>query len=153
MGSSKAMTFSGAIRDLTAADRPVWDRLWAGYLDFYSASVPDAVSAATFERLLNPAEPLFALVAEQDGAIIGLVQCVLHASTWTQAPYCYLSDLFVDPTVRGSGAGRALIEAVYARAENLGAARVYWLTHESNATARVLYDKVARNLGFIQYRN
>jgi ribosomal protein S18 acetylase RimI-like enzyme len=147
------MAFSGDIRDLTAADRPAWERLWAGYLDFYSASVPDAVSAATFGRLLDPAEPLFALVAEQDGAVIGLVHCVLHATTWSLSPYCYLSDLFVDPAIRGSGAGRALIEAVYARAEALGAARVYWLTHESNATARLLYDKVARNLGFIQYRN
>ena len=147
------MTFSGTLRELTAADRQAWDRLWAGYLAFYSASVPDAVSAATFQRLLDPAEPLFALVAEQDGAVIGIVHCVLHASTWTLAPYCYLSDLFVDPAVRGSGAGRALIEAVYARAETLGAARVYWLTHESNTAARALYDKVARNLGFIQYRN
>lgn len=147
------MAFSGTLRDLTAADRPAWDRLWAGYLDFYGASVPDAVSDATFERLLDPAQPLFGLVAEQDGGVIGLVHCVLHATTWSLSPYCYLSDLFVDPAIRGSGAGRALIEAVYARAETLGAARVYWLTHESNATARALYDKVARNLGFIQYRN
>ncbi len=147
------MTGACITRDLTAADRPAWDRLWAGYLDFYSASVPDEVSEATFRRLLDPAEPLFALVGEQGGIVTGLAHCVLHASTWTPAPYCYLSDLFVDPAVRGSGAGRALIEAVYGRAENMGAARVYWLTHESNTAARSLYDKVARNLGFIQYRN
>lgn len=147
------MSFAGILRDLTAADRRAWDRLWAGYLAFYGASIADDVSNATFERLLDPAQPLFALVAEQDGAVIGIVHCVLHATTWSTSPYCYLSDLFVDPDVRGSGAGRALIEAVYSRAESLGAARVYWLTHESNATARALYDKVAQNLGFIQYRN
>src|SRR5688500_18632042 len=120
------MAFTGAIRDLTAADRPVWERLWAGYLDFYQSSVAPEVTDGTFERLLDPASPMFALVAEQDGALIGLVQCVLHASTWSLSPYCYLGDLFVDPAVRGSGAGRALIEAVYARADALGAARVYW---------------------------
>ncbi|MDB5469158.1 MAG: acetyltransferase family protein [Caulobacter sp.] len=147
------MAFSGTLRDLTAADRPAWSRLWSGYLDFYRSSVPEAVTEATFQRLLDPAWPMFALVAEQDGAAIGIVHCVLHPATWALEPYCYLEDLFVDPTVRGSGAGRALIEAVYARAETLGAARVYWLTHESNAIARALYDKVARNLGFIQYRN
>ncbi len=147
------MAFSGTLRDLAATDRPAWGRLWAGYLDFYQSSVPQEVTEATFQRLLDPASPMFALVAEQDGAVIGLVQCVLHASTWSLSPYCYLGDLFVDPAVRGSGAGRALIEAVYGRAEDLGAARVYWLTHESNAAARILYDKVARNLRFIQYRN
>ncbi|MDO9335329.1 MAG: GNAT family N-acetyltransferase [Caulobacter sp.] len=147
------MTFRGNLRDLTAADRPAWTRLWAGYLAFYDADLPDEVSNATFERLLDPAQPMFALVAEQDGRLVGLAHCVLHASTWTLAPYCYLSDLFVDPAARGSGAGRALIEAVYARARALGAARVYWLTHESNTSARALYDKVARNLGFIQYRD
>lgn len=146
------MAFTGTIRDLTAADRPAWERLWAGYLDFYQSSVAPEVTEATFQRLLDPASPMFALVAEQNGAVIGLVQCVLHASTWSLSPYCYLGDLYVDPAVRGSGAGRALIEAVYARADALGAARVYWMTHESNTTAQALYDRVAKASGFIQYR-
>ena len=107
----------------------------------------------TFARLLDPAEPMFALVAELDGRAIGIVQCVLHRSTWTRGPYLYLADLFVAPDVRGSGAGRALIEAVYARADELGAERVYWLTHETNDTARALYDRVAgERSGFIQCR-
>lgn len=142
-----------AVRDLAPADRAGWEPLWRGYLEFYGAVVADDVTELTFRRLIDAAEPdMFCLVAEQDGALVGIVQCVLHRSTWTAAPYCYLQDLFVAPDARDQGAGRALIEAVYARADALGAARVYWLTHETNATARVLYDSVAQRSGFIQYR-
>ncbi|KAF0175399.1 MAG: GNAT family N-acetyltransferase [Hyphomonadaceae bacterium] len=140
------------VRDLATTDRAGWEPLWRGYLDFYGAVVADDVSDLTFRRLLDPAEDMFCLVAEQDGVIVGIVQCVLHRSTWTTAPYCYLQDLFVSPDARDNGAGRKLIEAVYARADQLGAARVYWLTHETNATARVLYDTIAVRSGFIQYR-
>ncbi len=141
-----------AVRDLRAEDRAGWEPLWRGYLDFYGAVVADDVTDLTFRRLLDPAEDMFCIVAEQGGDLIGIVQCVLHRSTWTAAPYCYLQDLFVLPDARDRGAGRALIEAVYARADQVGAARVYWLTHETNATARVLYDAVAVRSGFIQYR-
>ena len=140
------------IRDLAAADRRRWEPLWLGYLAFYETTLPEDVTETTFARLLDPAEPMFALVAERGDALIGLVHCVLHRATWTKTLYCYLEDLFVAPEARGSGAGRALIEAVYARADAAGATRVYWLTQETNATARALYDKVARYAGFIQYR-
>jgi GNAT superfamily N-acetyltransferase len=140
------------IRDLAAADRAQWDRLWAAYLVFYKSALAPAVTDLTFKRLLDPAEPMFALVAEDAGEVIGLVHCVLHRATWSAGDFCYLEDLFVAQEARSQGAGRALIQAVYARADQLKCARVYWLTHETNATARRLYDSMARNLGFIQYR-
>lgn len=140
------------IRNLAPADRAQWDKLWAGYLAFYEASLDPAVTEATWARFHDPAEPMFALVAEGDaGQLIGIVHCVIHRGTWSIGDFCYLEDLFVAPEARGLGAGRALIEAVYARADALGCGRVYWLTHESNP-ARKLYDQVARNLGFVQYR-
>ncbi len=144
--------FTGTIRPLAPSDRAAWDGLWAGYLTFYESSVAPEVSEATWTRLLDPAQPMFALVAEDTDGVFGLVQCGLHASTWSTQPYCYLGDLYVDPSRRGSGAGRALIEAVYAEADRLGAVRVYWMTHETNATARLLYDRLATRSGFIQYR-
>src|SRR5690606_25954398 len=99
-----------------------------------------------------PAEPMFCFIAEHEGEVIGFVNCVLHRGTWSIGDFCYLEDLFVAAPARGMGAGRALIEAVYAEADRRGCERVSWLTHESNAPARRLYDKLARNLGFIQYR-
>jgi GNAT superfamily N-acetyltransferase len=145
---------SFVIRDLAQDDRPGWEKLWAGYLEFYQSSLDPAVTDATFARLLDPAEPMFALVAEDADThdLIGLVHCVLHRGTWTIGDFCYLEDLFTAPAARGRGVGRALIEAVYARADELKCERVYWLTHETNTTARKLYDQVAENRGFIQYR-
>jgi GNAT superfamily N-acetyltransferase len=142
------------IRDLEPSDRPGWEKLWAGYLEFYRSSLDPAVTDATFARLLDPAEPMFALVAEDADThdLIGLVHCVLHRGTWTIGDFCYLEDLFTAPAARKRGVGRALIEAVYARADELKCERVYWLTHETNTTARKLYDQVAENRGFIQYR-
>ncbi len=88
-----------------------------------------------------------------DGTILGIVHYLYHRSTWTTGDYCYLQDLFTAEEARGRGVGRALIEAVYERAQADGASRVYWLTHETNSAAQVLYDKVAARSGFIQYRH
>ena len=64
---------------------------------------------------------------------------------------CYLQDLFVDSTARRHGCGGKLIEAVAAIARERGCARLYWTTKEDNATARSLYDRIARFNGFIRY--
>jgi GNAT superfamily N-acetyltransferase len=142
------------IRDLRATDRAQWDTLWQGYLAFYETTVASEVTDTTWRRLLDPTEPMFCLVAEDEhgGELLGLVHCVLHRGTWAIEDFCYLEDLFTAPAARKRGVGRSLIEAVYERADALGCSRVYWLTHETNEAGRRLYDKVARNLGFIQYR-
>jgi GNAT superfamily N-acetyltransferase len=114
--------------------------------------VAPQVTDETWRRLHDPDEPMHVLGAFADGRLIGIVHYLFHRSTWTTGDYCYLQDLFTIVEARGLGAGRALIEAVDERARDAGASRVYWLTHESNATARALYDKVADRPGFIQYR-
>lgn len=146
------MSFS--IRPLAPEDRAQWNPLWAGYLEFYQSSLEPEVTDTTFARLIDPNEPMFAFVAADGatGALIGVVHCVIHRGTWSIGNFCYLEDLFTAPSARKRGVGRALIEAVYKRADELGCGRVYWLTHETNATARKLYDQVAAYRGFIQYR-
>lgn len=140
------------IRPLTAADRAGWDPLWQGYLTFYKASIASDISDITFARLTGGAEPMGGFVAERDGVLIGLVHWVIHRTTWNSRDICYLQDLFTAPEARGTGAGRALIEAVRQMAQARGYFRVYWQTHESNAQAQALYDKVADKSGFIVYR-
>jgi GNAT superfamily N-acetyltransferase len=144
--------FSGIIRPLIAADKASWLSLWAGYLEFYQTSLPSDVTETAFARLTGADGDMFGFVAEQDGHIIGIAHCIVHRSTWAQGNYVYLNDLFVTPGLRKSGAGRALIEAIYKRADEIGAERVYWLTHETNTTARKLYDAIAVNDGFLEYR-
>ncbi|WP_423368401.1 GNAT family N-acetyltransferase [Burkholderia sp. LMG 32019] len=142
------------VRPLVAADEAAWRPLWQGYQKFYETALSDAVFATTWARLMDPAEPMFVLGAfDASGALVGIVHSIYHRSCWTEGPYCYLQDLYTSPDARGQGAGGALIEAVYEHARDAGASRVYWLTHETNTTARALYDKLANNAGFIQYRH
>jgi GNAT superfamily N-acetyltransferase len=140
------------IRPIGEDEREAWNPLWADYLAFYKTTLTRDVSDLAWTRFHDPDEPIFALGGYVDGELMGIAHYLFHRSTWAPYRYCYLEDLFVADAARGKGLGRALIEAVYAKAEAANASRVYWLTQSSNAQARALYDKVADNLGFIQYR-
>jgi GNAT superfamily N-acetyltransferase len=140
------------IRDVAPADRPQWDLLWKGYLEFYKVAIPDAVTDTTWSRFFDQAEPVNCMVAEDAGNLAGLVHYVFHRNTWMVEDVCYLEDLFTSPDARGKGVGRKLIEAVYHKAKAAGVSRVYWVTHETNKQAMILYDKVAEKPGFVQYR-
>ena len=139
------------IRDIKPEDRAVWEPLWLAYQRFYKVDLT-AVTDITFARFFDGIEPVHALVAQRGGELLGFTHYLFHRSTWLAGPTCYLQDLYTADAARGRGVARTLIEAVYARAEKAGASRVYWNTHEDNATARALYDKVATRSGFIQYR-
>jgi GNAT superfamily N-acetyltransferase len=140
-----------AVLPLEPQDYAAWLPLWRGYQAFYQVDLLPDVTAATWARLLDPAWPMDGVLAWQDRQAVGLAHTVRHLSTWSTADKCYLNDLFVSPDVRGRGVGRALIDAVYARAAAAGCGAVYWLTHETNATAMRLYDRVASRSGFVQY--
>jgi len=144
------------VRPLAEGDYAAWRPLWDGYNAFYGregpTALPEAVTAATWARIFDPAEPVHAFVAERDRAVVGIVHYLFHRSTTLLAPICYLQDLFTAAGARGGGVGRALIEAVYDAARAAGSARVYWQTHETNAVAMRLYDQVAAKSGFLVYR-
>lgn len=140
------------IRPLRPEDEAAWRRLWTAYLAFYKTIVPEEVCATTFARLLgDDPQDFSALVAEVDGRLMGLTHYLFHRHAWKVERVCYLQDLYVDPTGRGTGLGRALIEAVYAQADAAGAPAVYWLTQDFNAEARRLYDRIAQVTPFIRY--
>lgn len=141
------------IRPLQSADNRAWLALWRGYLTFYKTEVSDEVTAATWRRILDPGGPIHGLGAfDAQGRLVGIVHYLFHPVTWSAAERCYLEDLFVSADARGTGAGRALIEAVYRAADEAGADQVYWLTAHDNGTARRLYDRVARLTPFIKYQ-
>ena len=146
------MTKNIEIRPVGANERADWEPLWQAYLTFYKATLPQASTDTAWARFHDPAEPMFLLGAYVDGKLAGIVQYLFHRSSWTVGNYCYLQDLFVDDRARGLGLGRKLIEAVYAKAKEAGCSRVHWLTQNDNATARLLYDRIADNSGFMQYR-
>ena len=143
------------VRPIQPGDRAAWAPLWDGYNAFYgragATALPPEVTQTTWERFFDPAEPVFALVAEEAGELVGLTHYLFHRSTTRIELTCYLQDLFTTPARRGQGIGAALIEAVYAQARAAGIRRVYWQTHTTNEAGRRLYDRVASHLGFIVY--
>ncbi len=145
-----------SIRVVARQDHAAWLPLWDGYNAFYGRSGATAlapeITRTTWDRFFDDGEPVHALVAELDGHLVGLVHYLFHRSTTAITPVCYLQDLFTGEAARGKGVGRALIEAVYERAQRAGSPRVYWQTHHTNRTARLLYDKVAEDSGFVVYR-
>ena len=150
------MTTTFAIRSIGQADFVQWSVLWDGYNAFYERVGPTALAAeitySTWNRFFDAEEPVHALVAERNGTLLGIVHYLFHRSTLLIEQNCYLQDLFTVEATRGQGIGGALIEAVYVRAREAGATRVYWHTQETNATARKLYDGIADCSGFIVYR-
>jgi len=135
---------------LESTDRAAWQTLFAGYNEFYGRTMPDEFFEQAWTRFQRD-EEIHALGARLDGHLVGIVHFLTHAST-TAPDSCYLQDLFTAPEARGQGVARALIEAVTDWARDRACGRVYWSTHESNATARRLYDQVAENRGFILYQ-
>jgi GNAT superfamily N-acetyltransferase len=140
------------IRGLQAADWEDWRALWDGYLAFYRADLSEDTTLATFERLTAGQAGLFGLFAlDESGHGVGMANCVVHASTWSRQPKCYLEDLFVVPSARGSDVGRALLQAVKAAAVERGAPQVYWHTQQYNGRARSLYDAVGHPTSYVVY--
>jgi GNAT superfamily N-acetyltransferase len=140
------------LRDARPSDKTDFLRLWNAYLAFYKTDLAPEVTAATWARLMDPASPVKARLAEVDGQVMGFAIHLHHPSTWVASEDCYLEDLFVSDTARGRGVGRALIDDLIALARTKGWARLYWHTNETNTRARGLYDTYTPSDGHIRYR-
>ena len=148
-----SMKASYTVRMLRPDDRSDWAEMWTDYLTFYKTSAPSEVYESTFARLLGDDPRDFsALVAEQDGRLVGLTHYLFHRHAWKIEDVCYLQDLYARPETRGTGVGRALIEAVYAASDANGTPFVYWLTQDFNEVARKLYDRIGVQSPFIRYQ-
>jgi len=138
------------ITRLAAADRARWAELWTGYLTFYKTTLPPETYDLTWAKIFDGRINAFG-ARDEAGRLIGITHYMYQETAWSAAPVCYLQDLYVDEALRGTGAGRKLIEAVAATAKTYGAGRLYWLTQDHNEVARRLYDRLAQNRGFIRY--
>jgi len=143
---------TASIRKIDARDESRWRVLWEGYCRFYERDLPGPVTEYTWKRILDPASPVHAIVAERPGdGVIGMANYILHENTWTLTPVCYLEDLYVDPAMRAEGAGKLLIDWLLAEMKARNWSRLYWNTRENNYRARALYDKYTPHSGFLRY--
>ncbi|MEV7608714.1 GNAT family N-acetyltransferase [Microbacterium sp. NPDC089320] len=143
------MTTITAIADV---DFDEWSGLWRGYLTFYGTELSDDITHETFRRIVEGRDLHGAVARDENGRAIGIVHWLAHPATWSRSAYCYLEDLYVDGESRGSGVGRQLIAHVRDWAAGNGCEKVYWLTQETNMTARALYDDVATHTGYTHYQ-
>jgi GNAT superfamily N-acetyltransferase len=139
------------IRAALPSDEAAWHDLWRGYCDFYSVQLPEEVSRRTWKRILDPDSAVMCVVAEVDGQVYGLANCVVHENTWETQAVCYLEDLFVTPAARGRGLGTALVEWLRNAMRAEGWARLYWVTKADNQQARRLYDRFTHADEFVRY--
>ncbi|MDR6264433.1 MULTISPECIES: GNAT family N-acetyltransferase [Rhodobacterales] len=141
------------VRYVTAADEPVWRELWADYLAFYETTREEDVYAESWRRILDPDVGMFAMVAETpENGVVGIVNFLYHTSFWEKENRIYLNDLYVRPEIRGTGAGKAMIDAVETHAKQHNCSQVWWMTANDNAVARKLYDGVAKLAPFVKYQ-
>lgn len=139
------------VRRFEARDEARWRELWDGYCRFYEREPSEAVTRHTLARITDPAVPVYAIVAEGEGGVVGIAHYVVHESTSALTPVCYLQDLFVDPAHRAGGVGKLLIDWLLAQTAARGWSRLYWHTRENNYRARGFYDKYAPHSGFVRY--
>lgn len=142
---------SPIVRPAEAADEPRWRVLWDAYTRFYEREPDEAITRHAWARILDPAAPVHAIVAERDGLVIGIANYVIQESTSQLTPGCYLQDLFVDPAARAGGVGRALIDWLWGEVQSQGWSQLYWNTRETNYRARALYDTYTPHSGFLRY--
>jgi GNAT superfamily N-acetyltransferase len=139
------------IRKIEPRDEPRWRVLWDGYCRFYEREPDEAITRHLWTRIMDPASPVQAIVAEQHGKVIGIANYLPHDNTSTLTPVCYLQDLYVEPGLRAGGVGQQLIDWLVAEMKRQGWSRLYWNTKENNYRARGLYDKYTPHSGFLRY--
>lgn len=142
---------NAVVRPALAADERRWRELFDAYTRFYEREPDDAIARHAWARIHDPESPVFAAVAEVDGRVVGIANYLLHESTSSLQPVCYLQDLFVDPEARGAGVGKQLIDWLVAEMKSRNWSRLYWSTRETNYRARALYDQYGPHSGFLRY--
>ncbi len=140
------------IRLVTKDDQQSWTDLWKLYLEFYETSRPPEVYQTTWDRIIDPDEDMYAIMAFDAGKPVGLVDFLYHKSFWDIEDRVYLNDLYVDSSCRGAGIGQMLVKAVENHAKEHNVALVYWLTSTDNVQAQILYDKIATRTSFVKYQ-
>ena len=136
------------IRPATGADAPLVASLVRELAD-YEKLLPEAkATAADFLREIEAENPVIrVLIAEWNGEPAGFALYFFNFSTFVGRPGLYLEDLFVRPSLRSHGIGRALLRALARIAKERGCGRMEWAVLDWNEPALRFYKSLgARQL-------
>jgi D-amino-acid N-acetyltransferase len=142
------------IRDILKEDYQEWNRLFDLYLTFYESSLTQDIKDATFKKFLDPNVDMWCAIAvhPETKKPIGIAQYLRHSNTWAIKDRIYLNDLYVDENERLKNVGKALIQYVYKKGDEMGVPDVYWCTSFDNHRAQLLYNKVGQNTRMVIYK-
>jgi GNAT superfamily N-acetyltransferase len=119
-----------------AADAETAGSLLIAFRDHMGYSTPpDETVRATVLKLMDDPNTVYLLAGD-----VGLAQLRFRLSAWTGVEDCWLEDVFVREEARGTGVGRALVEATLEQARARGCRRIELDVQEDNTGARALYD-------------
>jgi len=126
------------VRLATKADAAAVARLMIGFRDWWSRTEPpDAAFHAGVARVLADPNADFLIAGDPPA---GVCQLRYRYAIWTESDDCWLEDIFVEEYARGSGMGRALVEAAFDRARERGCRRMELDVNEANPAALALYE-------------
>jgi GNAT superfamily N-acetyltransferase len=117
---------AGVVADLLIAFRD-----WIGY-----PTPPDETVRATVPKLIEDASTVYLLAGDA-----GLAQLRFRLSAWTGVEDCWLEDVFVRESARGTGVGRALVAEALSHARSRGCHRIELDVQADNAPALALYER------------
>ena len=133
------------IRPLKSDDYEAWLPLWDGN---NLGMRHDALTAETWKRLMDSSVDVYGLAAFSGPEMVGLVHYILHPTTGSIEPVCYMQDVFVNPAHREKGIARSLVNEVARIGRAQKWARMYWLAEADNYAAQRLYKSIGVKLDF-----
>jgi GNAT superfamily N-acetyltransferase len=139
------------VRPVEQRDADAWRRLFRDYGVFYKTEFDDAQLDHVWGLLTTEGSGVDALVAEVEGAVVGIAHYRSHPDTFSTGNDWYLDDLFTDPAARGTGVASALIEQLKELARATGPGTLRWITAEDNVTAQRVYDRLAKRTTWVTY--
>jgi len=140
------------VRAIQTNDRGQWGTLYAGYAAFYGMPQDETMRERVFGWLMEEGGEMDGLVAEaDDGTLVGMAHLRLFKRPLAAKLGLFLDDLYIDPSLRGSGLSRQMYAAMDQMAADKGCDLIRWITADDNYRARGLYDQLADRTGWITY--
>ncbi|MEM9869326.1 MAG: GNAT family N-acetyltransferase [Bacteroidota bacterium] len=92
--------------------------------------------------LFSDSPPLYCLVVESDGQLLGYATYMVQYATWDAENYIYLDCIYLKEYARGLGIGKKLINRIKAEGKALKCGLMQWQTPDFNTRAITFYKRL-----------